>query len=99
MRTARPGALVGAVVLALLTCLAACSDGSYASGGPPCVGQGQGGSCSAAEECKPVGTCKCIDGTDTAIARACVHGACDGQTNCELQCRTHFGLDTFAICS
>ncbi|MEO6575278.1 MAG: hypothetical protein ABIP89_15640, partial [Polyangiaceae bacterium] len=80
MRTARSGGHVGAVLLALLTFVAACSDGSYASGGPPCVGEGQGGSCSVAEDCKPVGTCKCIDGTDTAIARACISGVCDGQT-------------------
>jgi hypothetical protein len=88
---------VGAFVLSLIMTAAACSDGTPSA--PPCVGQGQGGPCTVPEDCKPVGTCKCVDGTDTAVAKACINGACDSRTNCEVQCRTHFGLDTFAICS
>ena len=50
-------------------------------GHSPCVGssRGRGGSCSARGLPSPSEDRKCIDGTDTAIAKACVRGVCDGR--------------------
>ena len=88
---------IAAGLLFLLATLAGCSSSS--SSGPPCTGKEQGGSCTVPEDCKPPASCKCVDGTDTAVDRACVRGVCDARTNCELQCRTHFGIETFRVCS
>ena len=76
---------------------AACSSSSNA---PDCTGAGQGGKCTDSRDCKPT-ACKCLDGTgsDEAFDRVCDNGVCDAQSACDLNCRTHGGVDKFTVCS
>ncbi len=88
---------ITALAFAFVAVVAACSSEPSQSR-PACVGKNQGEACAVAEDCKPA-TCKCIDGMVGDAERACLNGACDAHSDCELRCRTHFGIDEFLICS
>jgi hypothetical protein len=88
---------IAAALLTLAALVVACSSSS-SSGAGTCSGKDEGGACAVPDDCKPA-TCKCIDGTEGEVERACLKGACDTRSNCELRCRTHFGVDQFRICS